>query len=272
MKQEKMKSVGKCLFCDKEYAKAGINRHLNKHLEDKARENKPGLSFLVKVEADPKWGSSPYFLSLWIDGTTKMQAVDQFLRDIWLECCGHMSAFTNPAIRYKRGGAYFDYWDAQELLEKGEVKEYENMMEQGRGEIPLSRKAKDALAKDLKLEYEYDFGSTSALLLSVLAEYPVQADDEIVLLSRNEPLEIYCDACGKESATMMCTVHDWEEDDMFCAKCAKKHAKACSDFEDYAAMPVVNSPRMGVCDYTGGEIDKERDDVFQKSVKSNKLC
>jgi hypothetical protein len=49
---------------------------------------------------------------------------------------------------------------------------------------------------------------------------------------------------------------------MFCEKCAKKHAKECEDFADgYAVMPVVNSPRMGVCAYEGGCIDTERDGV-----------
>jgi hypothetical protein len=51
---------------------------------------------------------------------------------------------------------------------------------------------------------------------------------------------------------------------LFCDKCAKKHAKKCEDFEDYAALPVVNSPRMGVCAYEGGCIDTERDGAFVK--------
>jgi hypothetical protein len=29
-------------------------------------------------------------------------------------------------------------------------------------------------------------------------------------------------------------------------------------------MPVVNSPRMGVCAYMGGSIDKQRDGVYVK--------
>jgi hypothetical protein len=52
---------------------------------------------------------------------------------------------------------------------------------------------------------------------------------------------------------------EYEDDYLFCPKCAKKHAKECRDFEAYAAMPVVNFPRMGVCGYTGGTIDTERD-------------
>jgi hypothetical protein len=39
--------------------------------------------------------------------------------------------------------------------------------------------------------------------------------------------------------------------------------KKCSDFDDYAAMPIVNSPRAGVCGYTGGTIDKERDGAYK---------
>jgi hypothetical protein len=75
-------------------------------------------------------------------------------------------------------------------------------------------------------------------------------------------LEWLCDECEKEIATQICIVHTWNGDGFFCNKCAKKHAKECSDFEDYAAMPIVNSPRMGVCAYNGGRIDTERDGVL----------
>lgn len=51
------------------------------------------------------------------------------------------------------------------------------------------------------------------------------------------------------------------EEDSFCEKCAEKHGKKCDDFADYAGMPVVNSPRCGVCGYEGGIIDLERDGV-----------
>ncbi|MDR1544508.1 MAG: hypothetical protein LBS50_08930 [Prevotellaceae bacterium] len=128
----------------------------------------------------------------------------------------------------------------------------------------MSRKTDKVFYKGLKLEYEYDFGSSTELLLTVVEEYPVKADEKIVLLSRNEPLEWLCDTCQKEPATQICTVHDWGNESQFCDKCAEKHAKKCKDFEEYAAMPIVNSPRMGVCGYTGGSIDIERDGVFCK--------
>jgi len=261
--KEKTKSEGKCLFCSKTFAKAGINRHLTKHLEEKILEAKPGKSFLLKVESNPYYGSTGHFLSLWIDGETKMKNLDTFLRDIWLECCGHLSAFADPVKRRQRTGGW-DYFEAQELLEQGKITEYEKLMEDAKGEIPMSRKAKDVLYKDFKIEYEYDFGSTTALLITVLHEYPIKADKKIVLVSRNEPLPILCGECGKEPATEVCIAHSWEENSLFCDKCAKKHSKKCSDFEDYAAMPVINSPRFGTCGYMGGIMDTERDGVYVK--------
>jgi hypothetical protein len=151
-----------------------------------------------------------------------------------------------------------------ELMIKGKQNEYEKLMENLNGEIPMSRKVNQLFSKDFKLEYEYDFGSTTALQLTVIDEYPIKADKKIVLLSRNEPPELLCHSCQKEYATQICTAHDYDEDCMFCDKCAKKHSKVCEDFEDYASMPVVNSPRMGVCGYDGGRIDVERDGFFVK--------
>ncbi|MDR2775215.1 MAG: hypothetical protein LBC19_10845 [Tannerella sp.] len=261
--EQNPKSEGKCLFCGKTFLKAGIIRHLQSHLKQKTKENAAGQSYLVKVESDPKWGASPYFLALWIDSKATLKNIDRFLRDIWLECCGHMSAFTNPKNR-RQNDSMWSFFDAEELLAKGKQKEYEKLMENIKGEVPMSRSVDKIFHKGLKLEYEYDFGSSTELLLTIMEEYPVKADGKIVLLSRNEPPEWLCEVCQKEPATQICTVHDWDEDSLFCDKCAKKHAKECEDFRDYAAMPVVNSPRMGVCAYTGGCIDTERDGVFVK--------
>ncbi len=244
-------------FCNKTFAKAGINRHLSTHFREKINAGNPGTSFFVKVETNKRWGNTPYFLSLWIDGDAKMKVFDSFLRQIWLECCGHMSAFRNPK-NAQRGGMW-DAMDACEYLERGNIKKYEKIIEESCGEIPMSRKTKDALYKGLVLEYEYDFGSSTELTVTVIDEYPVKADKEIVLLSRNEPLQTMCSVCGKVPATQICTVCVYEEEAVFCDKCASKHAKKCEDFSDYASMPVVNSPRMGVCAYEGGTIDTKRD-------------
>ena len=247
---EKLKSEGKCLFCGKTFAKAGINRHLISHLGEK--QNAGGASFLLKVEQHPRWGKAPYFLSLWVDGETTLKQLDEFLRDIWLECCGHFSAF-----RYK--GAGNQTFNIGSLLKS--LAQPPRVSTGEFGEIPFKKRAKEIFSPNMKLDYEYDFGSSTELEISVVAVFPYKADKNIVLLSRNEPLDLKCEICKKASATRICTVHDYDEPSMFCGKCAKKHAVECEDFAEYANMPIVNSPRMGVCAYEGGTIDKERDGV-----------
>jgi hypothetical protein len=262
IKETTNKSEGKCLFCDKTYTKTTINRHLQTHLRQKVQKNKSGQSYLIKVEQHPKWSVEPYFISLWVDGCATMEDIDVFLRRIWLECCGHLSSFTDP--RNRRRSNMWTFFEGETLLIQGKRKAYEKFLEEETGRIPMSRKVNEVFSKGLKLDYEYDAGSPIELLLLVMEEYPARADENIVLLSRNEPLELWCDTCKTEPATQFCIVHDWNEDRIFCDKCAKKHAKKCVHFNDYAAMPVVNSPRMGVCGYSGGSIDTERDGVFAK--------
>lgn len=122
--------------------------------------------------------------------------------------------------------------------------------------------------KGLTFDYEYDFGSTTYLQMKFVNEYVLPKQRKaITLVSRNEPLPIFCQICKTEPAKYICEIHMYNGG-FFCKKCSKKHAKECEDFEDYAKMPVVNSPRMGTCAYDGGSIDKKRDGVYKPSKTS----
>ncbi|MBL7814256.1 MAG: hypothetical protein JNL70_04545 [Saprospiraceae bacterium] len=146
-----------------------------------------------------------------------------------------------------------------------EVKKYKNNWDDPNGIIgeDQSKTLKKVFKVGQVFDYEYDFGSTTQLTIHVLAEYKLAVTEGIKLLSRNEPLKIMCEVCGEKAATDVCTIHDWEEASLFCKSCAKKHAKECEDFADYAGLKVVNSPRFGVCAYEGGQIDKKRDGVWK---------
>lgn len=222
---EKLKSKGKCPFCDKVSAKAGISRHLSTHLK-KQPINPASQAFHVLVQ------NGQYFLHLLVDGNASLTKLDKYLRSIWLECCGHLSQFSI-------GGTW------------------------GGREIGKSRKAKDIFRKGLKMNYVYDFGTSTELDIKVMGEYALAVKNGIELLSRNEPLEIYCHLCKTKPAVEVCAVH-WYDDGgfMFCEKCVSKHAKTCPDAADYSMMPIVNSPRVGECGYEGGRIDLERDGAF----------
>lgn len=42
-----------------------------------------------------------YWLVIEVKDTATLKDVDQFLRNIWLECCSHLSAFEIDGLSYK---------------------------------------------------------------------------------------------------------------------------------------------------------------------------
>ena len=110
-----------------------------------------------------------------------MSAVDKFLRNIWLECCGHLSAF-----RY-RGGEF------------GKARKVSS--------LPIGS----------TLLYEYDFSSTTEIQVSVIGETMRPAQREKVrLLARNVPMEEVCEDCGAPAEW----VNVFDEYSLLCDECA----------------------------------------------------
>ncbi|HFA50367.1 MAG TPA: hypothetical protein ENJ95_15245 [Bacteroidetes bacterium] len=231
----KLKSEGTCVYCEKMYAGSGISRHLGSHLKKmEATSKTTKKAFHVRVSA------AEMFLNLLVDGNKPLRELDAFLRAIWLECCGHKSSFEVKEKNYN-----IDFFNDDDFGEK------------------MDSKMGSIFKKGLALDYQYDFGSTTRLNVKILDEYNLKVPDGVQLLSRNEPLHILCHKCGKQPASEICTVHLWEGEGLLCKKCAKAHAKTCDDFDDYARLPVVNSPRMGTCAYEGGRIDIKRDGAWK---------
>ena len=153
--------------------------------------------------------------------TAPLRKLDDFLRRAWLECCGHMSAFEIHGQRY-----------ASASME---------------GESSMGASLSQVLEVGTKFNYEYDYGSTTDLALKVIALREQDlAKGAIQLLAMNEPPRIICQRCGIEPATLICTECAWKGEGWFCEGCAVAH-----DCGDEMCLPVVNSPRVGVCGYTG---------------------
>jgi hypothetical protein len=170
--------------------------------------------------------NSEYWLYAEMPATATLRNLDQFLRNIWLECCGHLSAFKIAGTQYsvETAAEAGDPWSAPPWEER-------NM------DVPIGK----VLRPDLKFTYEYDFGSTTQLALQVGGEREGQAPQQRVrLLARNDPPQILCELCQKKPAAWIEVWHDyiWS-----CEKC-------CKNTEE-GVLPVVNSPRVGVCGYTG---------------------
>ncbi|HIR47304.1 MAG TPA: hypothetical protein IAB89_06545 [Candidatus Caccousia avicola] len=176
---------------------------------------------LLKVEdAEDK----VYWLYLDMPLTSTLKTLDTFLREIWLECCGHMSAF------YQRGGVEIGKSTKLESIPTGSV-----------------------------LFYEYDFGSTTELRITFL--HPVSRPKQrkaVRLLARNLPLPFECGQCGEAADYICCECDAMEEYPFFCEKCLASHE------HEGCALPVVNSPRMGVCAYCGEYDGYEYSDSAEK--------
>lgn len=228
-------SIGTCNLCEKDFAKNIISRHLKKCLQEQVAASTGGKTqktFWINI-----WGKyrPEYWLHLEVPASAKLVDLDQFLREIWLECCGHLSAFTIGGVQYEIDTGMVDaMW--KDLF--------------GPSQPPQSMNVRlyNILKPGLTFGHEYDFGTTTELAGKVVAEgeRPSQSKG-IRILARNQPPSIPCSECGKP-AMLVCSQCIYEGPKAWlCKKCSRKHK--CG--ED-AFLPVVNSPRVGQCGYTGG--------------------
>ncbi len=193
-------------------------------------------SILVEGTEKPE-----YWLCIDAHPSVTLKKLDKFLKRLWLECCGHMSAFEIDGTRY--------YPDSESRAELGG----QNM------DFSLAQ----LISKGKKFAYEYDFGSTTYLSLRILSERKGSTGNgKIMLLARNNPPPLKCEFCGW-MATQICGVCDGESG-ITCDRCMKRHECGEEMF-----LPLVNSPRTGVCGYCGGPETKP---IMQRGwVPSNKI-
>lgn len=200
-------SKGNCYICGKALTKTGAKRHLLTH---NYVGNKSQKCRLIKIEYPY---NKDYWLYVDIPFTSRLEALDLFLRRIWLECCGHMSAFTV--------GCY--------------------------DEVDMDTKI-SRIVEGSVLRYEYDFGSTTELNVSFVGTTTWKwQKEEVRLLIRNEAPEYTCCQCGKPARFICCECVYETDNPFFCKSCGEKHFEEVHDFN----LPVTNSPRMGVCGYDG---------------------
>lgn len=224
-----------------------MTRHLRSCLDDLPGTDGTSLVHL-RVSATSR---SEYWLHLAVEETTTLDTLDAFLRDCWLECCGHMSAFTLDDVQYTK-----PYVEDEAMGTFG--------VDRRPMDIPLTTVVEtDGADQQQEFTYEYDFGTTTDLTVRVVDtgnwaltgtdRHDVVGDvpriDGIHVLARNESPAIGCGECGAP-ATVVCQecLYEIGPDAWLCDDCADAHEADC----EYAAfLPRINSPRTGVCGYTG---------------------
>jgi hypothetical protein len=90
-----------------------------------------------------------------------------------------------------------------------------------------------------------DFGSTTALQIWLTDTRLGSPSTRARVIARNEPPTWACVECD-QPASIICSFCFDEGDVLYCAGHARTHH--CGE---EAFLPVVNSPRMGTCGYTG---------------------
>lgn len=227
-----IQSKGRCKYCNAEYTKAGMVRH-TVACKERVKEIRKvtgiklcgyfTLSITGKYDRD-------YWLIIECKENTLLQELDQFLRDIWLECCGHMSIFVIEGVSYKSFEDTFGFWD--------------------RPSKSMNHQIKNVLEKGMKINYEYDLGSSTDLIITV-SDHRVGPwkKSGITLLARNNPIKHICSNCGNKVARSVCPECFYEGTGFLCKDCEDSH-----ECESNMLRSLCNSPRCGVCGYEGSTI------------------
>lgn len=159
-----------------------------------------------------------YWLHLEVNGSASLSHLDSYLRAIWLECCEHASQFSI-------GG-----WGGERL--------------------GMTRKIGQVFRLPVELTHIYDFGTESVTLIKAVGRRVGKPTGKrpIVLMARNSLPERVCQECG-ERASSLCIecAAEYNRSGLLCPVHVESHPH-----EDYGEpVPVVNSPRLGLCGYTG---------------------
>lgn len=234
---DSLRGSGECRKCHRSFSKAQIGRHLRGCLD-------PGHGLLIKVDA-PR---SPYFLYLFALPDQPLELLDDTLRDVWLECCGHLSAFTVGTISYESSPEEDAFWG-------GPGRRQLSM------DVPISR----ALPPGVPARYEYDFGTTTELVATVFATgiSGISSDPGCVhIVARNDAPAVPCSQCGQPATIII----GWEPE-LYCEACGEEVSVA----DDEPTWPLVNSPRTGLCGYTGPSLEPMCPEREEPSIGDRRL-
>lgn len=215
-------SRGTCLFCGLETGKNMMTRHLQSCTARKARSEQAALNgkpeTLHHLRVEDAYDKS-FWLHLEVRGSTILEDLDAYLREIWLECCDHLSDF--------RTSQY------------------------GGKEFSMDSKVDEVFKPKETITHIYDYGTSSITLLTSLGQTSGVALNEhpLSLMARNLRPEATCMECD-QPATHFCDVCVYENgvDGLLCAKHVVDHPH---NNEEEGPIELVNSPRLGMCGYYG---------------------
>jgi len=220
---DKKQLKGMCAYCGTEIAKRASIRHLascagRRDIIAKTQSGKGAseLFYHLRIQAVDR---DDFWLDLEMCGFDELEYLDSYLKSIWLECCGHFSQFSSGGKRQYR-------------------------------EIPMNLNIGEVFLPGVKVMHTYDFGTPSKTLIKAVGarEGKPTTSHPVALMARNVMPDYKCVECGEKAASlcMGCRIKKgaWKT---LCNNHAKMHTH-----DGYGGpMPLLNSPRLGMCAYNG---------------------
>ncbi|MBU4141464.1 hypothetical protein KKE99_01165 [Patescibacteria group bacterium] len=215
---DSLKYEGQCKFCQQDFSKRQIAAHLD--VCSKRKEDKNIKNLRLRVV-------DPYMKNFWliveVNERANFNDLDNLIKDVWVECCGHLSLFGD----------------------------YQN-------EVSKKKIIADILKPKDSIGYIYDFGSSTELTVEALeySNHQLIGKKNIELVARNYLPPSDCVKCGRQ-ATYVCVYCCESEPALVCDKCAEKYHNEDDKKTDHCVALISNSPRSGVCGYAQeGSLDK----------------
>lgn len=239
----KTTSRGKCELCGKEFGKRAMTKHLAsclaKTATQESTENRGKSHALLQLRVEGRH-QPQYWIYVETRADSKLGDLDAYLRNLWLECCGHLSGFTFPKAKVSRQSVRQIFLGGIMEIATNPFASF-GMDEPG---AEMDDQIVDRVNVGDEFFHEYDFGSTTELKLQVLSKREgVLKRGTVRLLARNLAPEFFC-KCGKPATHLDTDVFD--EDCFYCDDCSHQNEELGETL-----LPVVNSPRMGICGYCG---------------------
>ncbi len=171
--------------------------------------------------------------TFWMYAAVKTDAalrnIDKYLRDEWVECCGHSSLFRIGGI---------DYTSNTRILP-------------GKS---MNARVTDVMREGDAADYEYDIGTPTDLKVELVGRVLLAKRREKVLhLAQNFMPAYKCVRCGRRAELVARPGMEPIVESVICARCSREMA------EVGAYLPLINSPRTGVCGF-GMWFDDEDDE------------
>ena len=209
-------SKGHCFKCGAMLGRVAMLNHVQKERSEFGNDEKCTILEISSF-------SKSFWMVVEAGEDTNLKELDIFLREAWMECCGHLSMFVPKSNTP---------WREKEISKSKMISSF---------------------LEGPELAYLYDFGTTSYAQIKVISTSSREkCKGSIRILARNDPVHPRCEKCGTDATLVLWDSFDENEYSALCEDCGKKYEHPV-DRGKYA--PYANSPRMGLCGYTG-EFDR----------------